>query len=97
MPEVVFFTAVTGEVMIYSVPRFDQQTSFSRFGAFFPDQINGPLDKAEAKSLYLNERLDALIAGGTVNLPSLRTTLSGGDGAANVGCGGCLLCRSFNP
>src|SRR5215213_3166859 len=44
--EVEFVDAVTGEVMIYSVPVFDQQTSFSRFGAFYPDQINGPLDKA---------------------------------------------------
>ncbi len=58
--EVVFASAVTGEVMIYSNPDFDQQTSFSRFGAFFPDQINGPLDKAAAKSLYLKDRIDTL-------------------------------------
>lgn len=54
---VVFVAAVTGEVLIYSKPNFDQPASFSRFGAFYPDQINSPLDKAGAKALYLKTML----------------------------------------
>lgn len=57
---VVFASAVTGSVIIYSKPVFSQPTSFSRFGAFYPDQINGPLDTAAAKSLYLKDRVDKL-------------------------------------
>lgn len=60
--EVVFTTAVTGTVVIYSKPVFSQPTSFSRFGAFYPDQFNLPLDKAAARDLYLKSRVDLLFS-----------------------------------
>src|SRR5687768_2908818 len=43
--EVVFTLPVTGEVMIHSAPTFDQQTEFQRHGAWYPDLLNGPLDR----------------------------------------------------
>lgn len=55
--EIEFITGVVGEVMIYSKPDFDQQTSFSRFGAWFPDQMNPALDKLAARILYLKNLL----------------------------------------
>lgn len=60
--EVVFASAVTGEVIIYSKPAFDQPDEFQRFGAFFPDMINDKLDKAAARDLYLR---DAVLPAGS--------------------------------
>jgi hypothetical protein len=51
--EVIFDTPVTGVVMIYSQPLFTQTTEFLRHGAFYPDQMNGPLDRGAIKDLYL--------------------------------------------
>ena len=53
--EVVFDVPVTGEVMISSKPELTQQTEFQRFGAWFPDMINAPLDRIVGQLLYLND------------------------------------------
>ncbi|MDQ3023223.1 MAG: glycoside hydrolase family 55 protein [bacterium] len=51
--EVIFATAVTGQVDIVSSPAFDQPTSFSKYGAWDPSLFNTPLDKGVVRDLVL--------------------------------------------
>lgn len=51
---------LTGEVYIFSEPAFTQEVSFQRFGPFFPDDVNPPLDRAAARDQWLKYRLDRL-------------------------------------
>ena len=55
---VVFSAGVSGTVVIHSQPSFLQQTAFNRFGAFYPDQFNEPLDRAAIRALFLRARTD---------------------------------------
>lgn len=63
--EVVLDDAVTGEVMIYSEPELTQPTEFLRYGAWYPDLMNGPLDRVVAQILYIH----SLVAGVVVGAP----------------------------
>ena len=58
--QVVFTLAVTGSVEIFSKPDFSQPTAFARFGAFFPDLINTPIDRLAASAIYLKARISIL-------------------------------------
>jgi hypothetical protein len=55
--EVIMASPVTGEVIIYSVPSFQQHTEFEQFGSFNPSQLNPPLDAAAVRDLYLLDEL----------------------------------------
>ncbi len=52
----------TSKVIIRSAPNFKQLTSFSRFGVFFPDQINSPLDRLARTIIALKDELAELRA-----------------------------------
>ena len=59
-------------VVIRSAPTFKQPTDFSRYGVFFPDQLNGPLDRLARYILALLDRivaLEAAVAG--ISLPPI--------------------------
>jgi hypothetical protein len=43
------------EVIIYSDPNFQQPTEYQRFGAFYPDLINSPLDRLARSIIALND------------------------------------------
>lgn len=72
---VVFTAPVSGTVLISSNPLFTQPTSFNRYGAFYPDQINSPLDHAAARILWLKSRALRVSSG---DLPEIN--LAGADG-----------------
>lgn len=48
---------LAGEVYIQSVPSFAQETDFQRYGPYFPDDVNAPLDRAAIRDQYLKDRL----------------------------------------
>jgi hypothetical protein len=50
-----------GEVTIVSDPSFAQETDFQRFGAFFPDDVNAPLDRAARRDQYLKGLLSSVM------------------------------------
>ncbi|WP_309646602.1 GDSL-type esterase/lipase family protein, partial [Phenylobacterium sp.] len=50
------------EVYITSTPSFQQGTNFGRFGAWYPDQINPPLDRLARGSIALREEVNDLSA-----------------------------------
>jgi hypothetical protein len=59
--EVVLNDPVTGEVIIYSEPELTQPTEFLRFGAFYPDLLNGPLDRIVTQIQYVRSLLDTAV------------------------------------
>lgn len=60
--QVVFTTAPTGAVMyIRSEPNFQQSVEFTRHAAYYPDQINTPLDQGAIRDLYLLEEVNRSI------------------------------------
>lgn len=61
-----------GEIYIASAPNFRQETSFQRFGPFYPDRVNPPLDRAAIRDIWLKEQLSR-----TPQIP-----LGGGSGVA---------------
>lgn len=60
--QIVFTSAKTGTVLITSNPSFAQPTEFQRFGAFFPDLMNAPLDKAAIRDLKIKADLSVVEA-----------------------------------
>lgn len=63
--DVVFNIAQTGSILIRSKPSFLQGTEFSRFGVFYPDMLNDPLDDAVLRDQYLLDRVDDLVMAGS--------------------------------
>lgn len=51
---------LTGEVYILSAPSLAQEADFQRFGPFFPDMVNPPLDRAARTMQVLSRRLDRI-------------------------------------
>lgn len=60
--DVVFGAPQTGEILIKSKPNFYQPTEFSRFGVFYPDMINGPLDAAALRDQYLMAKISEAVS-----------------------------------
>jgi hypothetical protein len=60
-----------GTMFIRSRPNFRQESAFQRFGPFYPDRVNPPLDRAAIRDIYLNGRIEALtqIVGDGTPLP----------------------------
>jgi hypothetical protein len=52
----------TDAVVIYSKPNYSQPANFTRFGAFYPDQFNPPLDRAARTELALKGAVEQAIA-----------------------------------
>ncbi|MFL6728064.1 MAG: hypothetical protein ACJ8FS_16350 [Sphingomicrobium sp.] len=50
----------TDAVVIYSSPSYQQTAGFTRFGPMYPDQFNGPLDRAARTSIRLANRVQDL-------------------------------------
>lgn len=69
----------TDAVTILSDPTFQQPDDFSRYGAFYPDQFNTPLDRLARGLIALKGRLDRTAPDAT-----LRTDLASTTGAARV-------------
>lgn len=46
------------EVFVESNPDFSQTAQFARFAPYFPDALNGPLDRSAIRDIALRDRLD---------------------------------------
>ncbi len=90
----------TDAVIVYSKPSFQQLSNFSRFGAFYPDQMNDPLDRLARTIIALNTTVSGAVRAPVgevlLALPPLaarrNTVLQFDDngnptGAANIGKG----------
>lgn len=55
----------TDDVVIYSDPDFTQPSEFTRFGAFYPDQFNEPLNRLARTDISLRARLERVEVGVT--------------------------------
>ena len=56
--ELVFDSAQTGEVLIVSAPSYQQPTEFAQHGAFYPNQINTPLDRQARTLLAVRDEVE---------------------------------------
>jgi len=52
-------------VFIFSAPNYQQPTAFNKFGAWYPDQINLPLDRLNRQIIALRSAVETTAAGGT--------------------------------
>lgn len=55
----------TSDVEVFSKPNLTQPANFTRFGAFYPDQFNAPLDRGARSLLAVRAELFAAITGFT--------------------------------
>lgn len=51
----------SGQIYIVSDPLFTQETSFQRYGPFYPDQMNLPLDRAAIRDIRLRQDVERSI------------------------------------
>lgn len=93
--DVVFNNAVTGEVIIYSEPEFIQPIEFLTFGAFYPSQMNLPLDKAAIRDLYLLNKIGTTVGPAGPAGPQGPTGTIGATGA--TGATGAAGAAAANP
>lgn len=48
----------SGVIYIDSAPNFRQEVVFERFGPYFPDTLNKPLDRTAIRDLWLKDKID---------------------------------------